>query len=256
MTAADLGVAPSRAPAPFRPFHKWDRNFFALLVALIWLGIVMGFGSDMIRHVRSGEAPYPLIVHFHAAAFVGWLVLLTVQVALVRAGRTDIHRKLGVVGAGLAAVMLVLGPATAIHMDALHFGTPGSDPAFMAIQFTDILAFAGLVGAAILLRRNAAAHKRLILLATLYISDAGFSRWLGNDVGAALGSSPAAFFAVLYLGNDLLVLALGGYDLVTRGRLHNTYVAGIVWVFANQTLAVFLHTLPQWQALSLRLIGH
>jgi hypothetical protein len=169
-------------------------------------------------------------VHFHAAAFVGWLVLLTVQVGLVRAGRTDIHRKLGVLGVGLAAVMMVLGPATAIHMDALHFGTPGSDPAFMAIQFTDILAFAGLVSAAVLLRRNSAAHKRLILLATLYISDAGFSRWLGSDVGVVLGTSPAAFFAVLYLANDLLILALGGYDLVTRRRLHPAYMAGVAWV--------------------------
>jgi hypothetical protein len=71
-----------------------------------------------------------------------------------------------------------------------------------------------------------------------------------------LGNSPIAFFAVLYLTNDLLILTLGGYDLVTRGRLNNAYVAGIAWVFANQTVAVFLHTLPQWQALSLKLIGH
>ncbi|MEO9131689.1 MAG: hypothetical protein ABI240_10825 [Sphingomonas sp.] len=34
---------------------------------------------------------YPLIVHLHAAAFVGYLVLFTAQVALIRTSRLDLH---------------------------------------------------------------------------------------------------------------------------------------------------------------------
>jgi hypothetical protein len=256
MTAADLGLAPVHAPAPFRPFHKWDRNFFAVLVALIWLGIVTGFGSDMIHHIRSGERAYPLIVHFHAAAFVGWLVLLTVQVALVRGGRADIHRKLGLSGMALAGAMVVLGPATAILVQRADFGTSLSDPAFFAIQFTDILAFAGLVTTAFLLRKDPTAHKRLMLLATLYISDAGFARFLGDGIAGVLGPGVPGLFVALYGANDLLILGLGGYDLVTRRRLHPVYLPALAFIFANQLAADLLYHLPQWKPVAMALIGH
>jgi hypothetical protein len=44
--------------------------------------------------------------------------LFTVQVALIRKARADIHRRLGLAGAALAAIMVVLGPATALVVDA------------------------------------------------------------------------------------------------------------------------------------------
>jgi hypothetical protein len=34
----------------FAPFKKSDRAFFLLLLALIWVGNLMGFVPDMIRH--------------------------------------------------------------------------------------------------------------------------------------------------------------------------------------------------------------
>lgn len=77
------------------------------------VGVLSGFGTDSFNHVRKYGLDYPLIVHFHAVAFVSWLVLFTVQVALIRTARADIHRRLGKAGAVLAAVMVVLGPATA-----------------------------------------------------------------------------------------------------------------------------------------------
>src|SRR5690242_6603851 len=163
--------------APFSD-RRSDRSFFLLYVVLIWAGILFGFVPEMIQHVRE-HRPFPLIVHLHAVAFVGWLVLLTAQVLLIRFARHDIHRRLGLFGAGLAAVMIVLGPATAFYMQRVHFGTAESDPPFLAVQLTDILAFAGLVAAGIALRGTPAAHKRLMLLATLYISDAGFARAFG-----------------------------------------------------------------------------
>jgi hypothetical protein len=56
-----------------------DRNFVLLIVSLTWLGILGGFGLDVIEHVRHSTRAYPLIVHVHALLFVGWLVLLTMQ---------------------------------------------------------------------------------------------------------------------------------------------------------------------------------
>jgi hypothetical protein len=253
----DVLSAP-RAPAPFPPFKKWDRDFFLVWLLLIWVGIVMGFGSDMIHHIQSHEAAYPIIVHFHAVAFVGFLVLLTTQLLLIRGNRHDLHRKLGVAGVALAAVMLVLGPATAIVVQRAQWGTPDSDPAFVSIQFIGILDFFVLIVAAALSRNNPPAHKRLILLAILAISDAGFARWLDGDIHAWFGGGDgfAITFAGFFLATDILVLGIGAYDLITRKRLHPAYVAGAIWLFACQTAEVLLYHSPAWKTVATHLIGH
>jgi hypothetical protein len=225
-------------------------------VLLIWLGIVMGFGPQIVKHVEKHAPPYPLIVHVHAVAFVGWLVLLTLQVGLIRTHNVRTHRKLGAAGAVLAGLMVILGPAAAIVVQRANFGSPTNDPGFLSVQLTDILAFAGLTTAAILWRNQAASHKRLILLATLYISDAGFARWLGGPLQAQLGDGFWGFMAQLYLANDLLIVGLGVYDFVTRRRLHQVYIAGAAWVAAMQLTAVAVYQNPLWKPIAVKLLGH
>jgi hypothetical protein len=251
-------IAPLSAPVArrFNPHHPWDRNFILLYVLLIWFGIAMGFGPQILEHVAQHAPPYPFIVHVHAAAFVGWLVLLSVQVWLIRQHRARIHRKLGVAGAALAGAMVILGPAAAIIVQRAHFGDPHGDPSFLSVQLTDILAFAGLTSAAILCRKQSAAHKRLILLATLYISDAGFARWLGDPLQAVLGDGYWGLMAQLYLANDVLIVGLGAYDLLTRHRLHQVYIIGVMWVAALQLTAVALYQNPLWKPLAVKLLGH
>ncbi len=68
------------SPASFARTHSWDRNFFLLMVGLVWLGIGMGFGPEIVHRLHTHARPYPIIVHLHAVAFVGWLCLLTAQV--------------------------------------------------------------------------------------------------------------------------------------------------------------------------------
>ena len=248
-------IAPPRQ-APFPPYAKSDRNFFLTYVILIWFGILNGFVPEIVRHVASNKPPYPLIIHVHAIAFVGWLVVLTTQIVLIRRNRHDLHRKLGLAAIALAAAMIVIGPATAVYMQRYHWGTPESDPAFLAIQLTDILAFAGLAGSAFLLRADSPAHKRLIILATLYISDAGFARFLGDGVHSLLGDGFFPFMAEAYLANDLLALGTGGYDLATRRRLHPAYLWGLAWTFGLQATASFLYHQPWMKTVATHLIGH
>jgi hypothetical protein len=250
---AAMGIA--SGGGRFAPYHRWDRNFFLVYVLLIWFGILNGFVPEIVSHL-SKHQPFPLIVHVHAVAFMGWLVLLSVQVLFIRARRVDLHRRLGVAGAALAAAMIVLGPATALYMQRYHFGTPDSDPPFLAVQLSDIAAFAGLTIAAIALRKDSAAHKRLILLATLYISDAGFARFLGDGVHSLLGGGFLPFMAEAYLANDILVLGIGAYDLATRRRLHPAYVAGALWTLALQLTASWLYHAAFFKSVALGLIGH
>jgi hypothetical protein len=255
MTAEPIAGAP-RLSQPFAPYHRWDHNFFLTIVAIIWVGIGLGFGSDLVRHFSTPHVAYPLIVHFHAAVFAGWLAMLTAQVLLIRARRPDVHRKLGRAAMGLAAIIVVLGPATAIAMQRAQLGTAESDPTFLSAQLLSILAFAALATAALALRNNSSAHKRLILLATLAISDAGFARLLGGGVHVLLGDGFWASLAGIYLGSDILAASLGIYDAVTRRRLHPVYIAGTAWLVFNQITAITLLRNPLWKPIALKLIGH
>jgi len=248
-------VADLTMDAGFAPYHKWDRNFFLIYVGLIWLGILGGFVPEIVRHVAQHK-PFPLIVHVHSVVFVGWLMVLTAQVLLIRRRRADLHRKLGFAAMGLAALMVVIGPATALYMQRFHFGTPGSDVAFLGVQLTDILAFAGLVSAAFALRGDSPAHKRLMLIATLYITDAGFARLFGDGLQSVLGDGFWPFLVEAYGANDVLLAGIGVYDLVTRKRLHPAYVAGVALTLAFQFAGSFLDHSPAWKPVALILIGH
>jgi uncharacterized membrane protein len=240
----------------FAPFHRWDRTALLVMIAAMWLGIVMGFVPEIAGHIAKHEPAYPLIVHLHAAAFVGWMALLTTQVLLMRVRRPDLHRRLGLAGPVLAAIMIVLGPATALTVQRLAVGHPDADPAFLSVQFGGILAFGALATAAFLLRGDASSHKRLILLATLGIIDAGFARWLGAPMTKWLG--PAGYwqnFAELYAGSYLLLVSFGAYDLITRRRLHPAYVIGAGWIVVVQLAAIWLYLSPAWKAFAIGLIG-
>lgn len=249
-----MGVATPKVR--FAPQHAWDRNFFLIMMLVLWIGILAGFGGDIAHHYAKSGLNYPLIVHVHAAAFVGWLVLLTTQILLIRNRNYALHRKLGVFGAVLATAMIVLGPATELSVDRLQYGTPDSDPAFMSIAFTGIFLFGVLVCAAIVLRNNASAHKRLILLATIAISNAGFTRWLGPVLAHLFGHSQPAFWGVLYVIPTVLVAAIGVYDLVTRRRLMPAYVVGAVFCIVVQVLSIWLYFSPAWLAVTKGLLGH
>lgn len=246
-----------RASAKFAQHHRWDRFAFPVLVALIWFGIVMGFTPQIAAQVRRGSLDYPLVaVHVHAAAFVGWLVFLVVQVTLVRRRSLALHRRLGVAGGFLAAAMVVLGLVASYAADRHDFGTPADDTPFASIQILDLMGFGGLVAAGLWLRADPAAHKRLMLLATLCLVDAGFTRWWGKGLEGVFGKTFLGEWVAIFLGNVLLIVGLGLYDLATRRRLHRAYAWGAAWALGLQLLATYLYVSPWWTPIAVRLIGH
>jgi hypothetical protein len=152
--------------------------------------------------------------------------------------------------------MVVLGLATSYVVDHRNFGAPAGDAPFASIQLADLINFGVLAGAAILFRKAPSAHKRLILLATIFISDAGFSRWWGEALAKMLGDGFWQDWAVDYLSDFLLVAAIGVYDLITRRRLHPAYVAGAIFGLAVELIAIWLYVSPWWKPIATRLIGH
>ncbi len=108
------------------------------------------------------------------------MLLFIVQTALVAGRRVAVHRRLGVAGAVLAAAMIVAGTFTAIATAARGSAPAGVDPlAFLVIPVFDMILFAIFVTAALALRRDKEAHKRLMLLAYISIIVAAVARLPG-----------------------------------------------------------------------------
>ena len=65
-----------------------------------------------------------------------------------------------------------------------------------------------------------------------------------------------SFFVGLNTGSDVLILAIGVYDLITRGRLAPAYGPAVIWVLANETAASWLYFNPAWKVLATRIAGY
>jgi uncharacterized membrane protein YozB (DUF420 family) len=244
------------ADGHFAPRHRHDRTMIAATVITIWLAIVVGFGIDIVRRAHSGALNFHLIVHLHAVAYTGWLVLLAVQVWLVRTGRVAVHRRLGLAALALLPAMLVLGPATAFYGVADNPYMPDKWIAWLSVNYTNAFGSVALLTAGFLMRRNPAAHKRLMLMGTIALTEPGFSRiWL-SSLEARLSEGYLSFYFSTYIGTFLLVIAAGAYDFATRRRLHPAYVAAALWIFANEALATWLFYQPFWLTAMKRMTRH
>jgi uncharacterized membrane protein YozB (DUF420 family) len=240
----------------FAPHHPRDRTMIAAAVVAIWVAIVLGFGIDIVKRAHGHALNFPLVTHLHVIAYTGWLVLLASQVWLVRTGRTAMHRRRGAAAWVLLPAMLVLGPATAYYGVADNRYMPDKWIAWLSVNYTNAIGSIVLLAAGLLMRRNAAAHKRLMVMGTIAVTEPGFSRIWAPFLEARLGDGYAGFYVSTYMGTVLLVIAVGGYDLATRRRLHPAYVGAALWIFANEALADWLFHEPFWLHMMKSMTGH
>lgn len=197
----------------------------------------VGFAPTYYLKAVYGMPPLPPLVHLHGIVFTLWIVLLIIQTSMVALKRTDLHRRLGIVGAVLAVVMTVVGPATAIA--AVQRGR--MDARFLIVPMSTVVVFPVLVGAALLMRRRAEAHKRLMVIATTELLTAAMGRWPGVRDWGAFGS---------YAVTDLFLIALLIYDLVTRRRLHPATIWGGLFLVASQFSRETVRNTATWLAMA------
>jgi hypothetical protein len=253
-------------PTAFANKHASDRNFFAVMLFFIWAAILSGFGTEMIQFSKENRLHFPLITHIHALLFVAWLLLFTVQTLLISRKQYALHMKLGMSATVLIPLMVVMGIIVAVTSEARKYGTPFSDPAFMSVMFGDMLVFGPLAAMGIYLRKQPAAHKRLLLIATLSLTDAGFGRWLSFKIVHLFANDPITYtsfadgwlsFTVAQFSCPLiLILSVGVYDLFTRKKLHPVYLPSLGWWLLIGFLEMYLYYDPWWAALCKKLIGH
>jgi hypothetical protein len=224
-----------------------DRRAALVWLGLFWIFVGVGFGFDLHNYLHE-QPPVPIIVHVHAVATTLWLLTATALVLLVETGNVRIHRRIGWFAAGYAALVIVIAPWSELSWQALNLETPGAlPPEFLSIAFSGVVCMALLLPWGVLLRRNSAAHRRVLILATIAISDAGFSRMVGLFLPA-----PTTFLGtyLFYEGGNLLIVLLMFLWDWKRNRVMTQFLLAASLVIAMGLTATGLYFNDTWKAIS------
>lgn len=218
---------------------RHDRIFHTGIALAFLVTAIAGFAPTYFLKEFYHTPPLTPLLHVHGLVFTGWLLLLLTQSALVAAHRVDVHKRLGIAGAVLAAAMIPVGIMTAIAAARHGAATPGLDPlVFMVFPVGAVVMFAGFIGAALWKRRQPEIHRRLILLGTVSILTPAIARL------SFVGHNP-----ILALQLSLLfVIAAMIHDWKSRRRLHPLYIwGGLIVLLSGPVRSGIGHT-SAWQS--------
>src|SRR6185503_684032 len=237
MASVSQQVVARPAPGVLGRSGLVDRYFYFLLSLIVAVVIVAGFSKTVDAGLIHAAPRRPVLLWLHGAAFSAWVVFFILQSGLVRIRKVSWHRTLGWFGAALAALMVVLGCVVSVVMgrfDALVIKNP--DPAFLSVAFWDMVAFGTLVGLAIVWRGKPEAHRRLLVLATCGLLDAGFGRF-----------QYLFDHNVFFLCVDAVMLLGVARDLLIDKRVHKVYLYGLPLLVVGQNVAIYLwRARPGW----------
>jgi hypothetical protein len=233
-----------------RAVSRRSEHVFYFVMAVVAIGTAFfGFARTYFLRSYFQTQPLPTLLKLHGAIFTAWIVLFLTQTTLVAARRTDIHRKLGWIGAALAGLMVVVTLKAAVN--AVHAAVVCCDAdaarRFLAVPIADIIVFAALVIAAIVFRRQLTEHKRLMLLATLMILDAATARW------------PIGFIQTTkwgyYVATDAIILAAVAYDSWKHHRVARAFLWGVPLVIGAQIAREVIGATATWKSFARLIVG-
>ncbi len=147
-----------------------DRRAPLFWLALFLIGTFLGFGLDL-KHYFHQHPAAPMGTHAHAVIYTIWLVILTAQVLLVESDKVAWHKRLGWFAAGWAALMLVFGFIAIMGSESTRLHSADFDAPFIAVSYANLINFSWMIGWGIKLRKNPAAHRRLMMLSAVAFAD-------------------------------------------------------------------------------------
>lgn len=249
--------------------HSIDRWIFVFMAAWFIAIVLAGFIPDSltkIELVRTGQrAPFPPVLHLHAALMGSFLLLLMAQSWLMATGRSARHMRLGMLAMVLVPALVVVGfilAPTMYHMmwEAARAASPGQREALqgrlgvldniLLLQIRIGILFPLFLAIGLRARSgNAGIHKRMMFLATVMALPAGIDRipWLpGTMPGSPLGPD---------LYTLLAIAPMFVWDVTRNRRVHPAYVT---WLAINLPFAIAVHGLwdrPWWHQTARQIMG-
>lgn len=204
-------------------------------IALGLLGFTLiAFAAKAIAHPEV-QARYTPIVVFHAGSMMAWLILLASQSFLAARFRLAAHRTSGRASLALVAAMLVSGGVISWRIGQ-ELGRP-------EVTVVNLAAFATFIPLYLLAlrfarRRDIAAHRQAMLIATLALMTPAYARVvqvLGLPDPVAIAVQPPITIAIAVW-----------YDWALHGRVTRPVLAmlgfsvGLVVVMSAVLAALFL----------------
>jgi len=241
MGNAALAAGIGKKAGTTNPFKTFLSRYFYLCMSLAMAALVLwGFSRTVNTSLFHATPPRPLLLWIHGIAFSTWVVFFIAQSALIRTRNVSVHRLFGWFGAGLAAIMVVLGLIIAVVMarfddSVLHLKDVD---AFLSVPFVDMLIFGSCIAMAIYWRKKPEYHRRLVFIASCTLMDAPLGRFdfLFNH---------NAFYAAL---DGLIVLGILR-DWMVEGRVHKVYLYALPAMIVLHSFAMYIWRInPAWWA--------
>lgn len=203
------------------------KYYFSVASFLILLLSVMGFSDNLFTDISQESNADPKYV-IHGILCLAWMILFVVQSNFIRKGDFGTHKKLGVtgmfIGVGVVFSTFYIFIVTYPGWSQLTF--------FAKANRFFMTSFAVLLFLSYAKRNNFIQHKRLILLATLYMLEPILSRssdHLGMD----------AFTAVPLIWN-IFFISFFIYDWLTLRRIHPITYLGFIWFYLVWTVSILI----------------
>jgi hypothetical protein len=223
--------------------RSFDRRLYLIAAIAFPLIILLGFARTYYLKPLVAGPPLPsLLVHMHGVLMTAWVALFAAQVWLISTRRVRVHQRLGYTGIGLAALIVVVGTATAFR--AAKYGslsTPTGIPGlvFLAVPLFDLVMFVLLFGGAVYYRRRPAAHKSLMLLTAINFLPPAIAR---IPILTLQNLGPLWFFGFPTL---LMMLCLI-VDRRRRGHWNAIFVVGSLLLIASYVVRLAVMSTGVW----------
>jgi hypothetical protein len=216
------------------------RLFLAAAIGFVALVLIGYARSYYLISFFDAKPIANYLVHAHAIVMSVWVLYFGLQTFLVRTRNIKLHMTLGMFGVALAGLVVVVGMATAVDSHIVRKNTaPGIDPyGFFALALIDMVNFVVLFGAAIILRKRAAAHKSLMFLTVINFLPAAVVR---------IPLLPPQLAIIQAYGiPDILAIAAFAFYTWKQRKFNWAFAIGLVFVLVTQPLRIMLLFSERW----------
>lgn len=227
-------------------------RFHAVAVAALAAAVFAGFAKTYYFRAFSGSPPLAQAAHVHGLIATVWIVLHYTQARLVAAHRVDLHRRLGIFAAVVAAMLAAQAIPMAIGNAAAGHAPAGRDPLqFLSVPIGTTTMFTLFVGSALALRRSREWHKRLMLLATMTLLVPAMGR-LDPQIMQPLGLPRLVLAPAITVA---FVAWACVHDWRRLGRVHPAYIVGGIALVVSMPLRRWIGFTDAWQPIARWLVG-